>query len=650
MHKPLSVIVVAALLALAIAARAEPPRPRLFLPGQRSIQVRDPSQISTSGAASLPAPRTVSDRGDDSAEIHLSLDEAIRIGLANSEVIRILAGVTAAGSGQTVYDVAITNTAIDEQQARFDPFLTWQNSFNRIESPVANLDPLDANFARIEGIRADDYTMTADLSKTTATGGVLSLGVNTNPARFQPGLFALSPQNRNSVDLSFTQPLFRGGGIASNQVPIVVARIDTERSYFQYKDGVQEMVQGIIAAYWSLVFARTDEWARQQQVQQAQFAYDQAEARFQAKTVSRGVVAQARVSLGNFQTALTAARNNVLQREAALRNMLGLPPADGKRLVPVTPPAAERIDFDWESLLQLAEQNRPDVIERKLIIESDEQQVRLALNQASPTVDATMLYRWNALDGTTPTGAQLSTTAGQFTDWTLGVNVSVPLSLRQERAALRRQELLVARDVADLRQSLHGMTHNLATSLRNLEQLHEQYREFHAIRNDALFNLQERQARWTAGGVGGVSYVDLLLAIQDWGNTISAEAQALTQYNTELAILERETGTILEAHGVRFYEERFGSIGPLGRFGPDRPYPSSLPPAPNADRYPRGDEPAENYFELDDPRALPAPPTPEDLPLPGPLPLPPPLDPPPNESVRPASAIMPLYVPENPLR
>ena len=38
--------------------------------------------------------------------------------------------------------------------------------------------------------------------------------------------------------------------------------------YFQFKDSMQEQVRGVIDAYWSLVAARTDVWARRQQVEQ----------------------------------------------------------------------------------------------------------------------------------------------------------------------------------------------------------------------------------------------------------------------------------------------------------------------------------------------------------------------------------------------
>ena len=55
----------------------------------------------------------------------------------------------------------------------------------------------------------------------------------------------------------------------------------------------------------------------------------------------------------------------------------------------------------------------------------------------------------------------------------------------------------------------------------------------------------------------------MLQALNDWGNAVSSEAQQLLTYNIALATLERQTGTILETHGLVFDEERFRAAGPL---------------------------------------------------------------------------------------
>jgi outer membrane protein TolC len=447
-----------------------------------------------------------------------------------------------------------------------------------------------------------------------------------NPSRDNEigGRPLLNPQAFSSVDLEYRQPLLQGGGRPANLAPILIARIETERSFYQLKSSLQQMVGGVIEAYWALVFARTDLWARRQQVQQNQWAFEQAEARFRRGLGDAGDVAQARSTLADFRARLVTARASLLQREAALRNILGIPPSDGREIVPVSPPQLEWIETDWQTVLRTAEQYRPDLIELKLILEQDQQNLLLARNRSLPRLDATALYRWNHLEGRIPDGRLVAAEPGQFTGWQLGVEVAVPLALADARAELRRQELIVTRDRANLNQTLHAAGHDLANSYRNLAQFYEEYKAFKETREAARINLNAQTARWSNGLT---IYLNVLQAISAWGNAVDAEAQALLQYNSELANLARQSGTILESHGVMFTEEGFPSVGPLGRLFPDHCYPRDTRARENADRYPAGSEPAENVFALDDlqvprrrPQELPPPrpdqpraPTPEDL-------------------------------------
>ena len=114
-------------------------------------------------------------------------------------------------------------------------------------------------------------------------------------------------------------------------------------------------------------------------------------------------------------------------------------------------------------------------------------------------------------------------------------------------------------------------------------------------------------------GQPGVIYLNVLQALNDWGNAVTSEAQQLLAYNTDLANVERQTGTILETHGLVFYEERFRAAGPLPCV--DRLYPSALPPTGSPTRYPGTAEPSENAFDLTNPVLRDAAP-PETLPPP----------------------------------
>src|SRR5438132_3141701 len=143
----------------------------VLLPEQRTIRHRDPAQFKPAPIPANVPPRTVSDPRPETPEWQLSLDEAIRTALENARVVRILAGTTAVSSGQTIYDAAITNTTIDQEQARFDLVVKQNNLWSRTNTPFAALDPADPTRARFTSTPTDTYRSELGLTKTNVLGG-----------------------------------------------------------------------------------------------------------------------------------------------------------------------------------------------------------------------------------------------------------------------------------------------------------------------------------------------------------------------------------------------------------------------------------------------------------------------------------------------
>lgn len=600
--RALGAVVCCGWLALSAAGPVRAQEPwRAILPEQRNMDIRTPARIPARRFSDVPTPPTVTDPAPaEAATWNLSLDQAIRTALDNSDVIRVLGG----SSGRTIYDPAVANTQIDVARGRFDPNLESNHNFFRHQRPGESFDPADPSGVIITGPSSNEYRSRTGVYKVGPTGATAGVGVVADPHRYNMAGLPLNPRVPSSVEMSLTQPLLQGGGWSPNLAPIEIARIDTERSFFQMKDAVQEMVRSVVDAYWSLVAARTDVWARRQQVQQTEYALKVAEANLATGFASLADVAQSRSALADFRAALITAKAAVLDREAALRNILGLPPSAPAQIVPVSPPSSEPLDVDWPTVLDVAAVRRPDLIEWRLILEAEQQRLIMRRNESLPRLDAVALYRWNGLEGRTPDREIVSTRPGEYTEWQLGVNFSVPLGQRAERARLREEQLRITRDRAQLEQTYHNAAHQLAASYRNLAQYYEQYRAYRDSRFASRQNLDAQMAVFAVNlsrqGERAI-YLNVLQAITAWGNAVSAEARALTAYNTELATLERQTGIILESHGIRFTEERFASIGPLGRLFADRCYPRNYQPGPNAPRYPDSDEPAESAFELDQP-------------------------------------------------
>ncbi|HEV8059918.1 MAG TPA: TolC family protein, partial [Gemmataceae bacterium] len=579
-----------------------------ILPEQRTIDHRDPAELPPARIPLNTPPRTVSNTQLDTPEWRLSLDEALRIALENARVIRVLAGTAATTSGQTIYEAAITNTTIDQAQATFDPTLAQKSTFTHADNPTPFADPFSPARTLIFDGQVDSFQSQASLSKTNVIGGQAALTAVDTTTHLNAAGSPLNPENQNSIALSYTQPLLQGGGYAVNMAPIVIARLNTETSYFQYKDSVQEMVRGVIESYWNLVQARTDAWARKIQVQQSDEEASREEARLKSGLADLKDVAQAKVTYTQFKAQLIAADALVLTREDTLRNILGLPPNDNRRIIPVSAPTIKRLKPDWKELVHIGEQRRPDIIELKLILQADQQRLLQAQNGALPKLDAFGQYRWNGISGEMFNGDGLST---NYTDWSVGINFSVPLGMRQGRAQIRQRELTLARDQANIDQSVHEAIHQLALTVEDLDSNYEQYLAYKESRAAALDNLQVQIEQFR---VHRNIYLNVLQALNDWGSAVTSESRAILSYNVSLANLERQTGTILETHGLVFVEERLRAAGPLLLPSHDRLYPASEPPTGNPQMYPSTGAPSEESFNLKNPDPYQKPP--KDAPAP----------------------------------
>ena len=204
----------------------------------------------------------------------------------------------------------------------------------KTDVPFAFLDPFTPGASLISGSSTDSLTTTVALRKRTVDGAELGLNLTAIGSYFEPGVAPLEPAYRSTVEMTLRQPLLRGYGRDANLTPIIVARINTERSYFQFKDSVQELVRGVVDAYWALVAARVAVWARQQQIEQAAFAFERAQARKNEGLDRAADVAQARSALANFRASLITAESNLILRETALRNILGWQLSEVAELVP----------------------------------------------------------------------------------------------------------------------------------------------------------------------------------------------------------------------------------------------------------------------------------------------------------------------------
>ena len=265
---------------------------------QRTIATRDPASLPPP-LPKLAAPVTVADTTSKREDWNLSLNEAVRITLENAKAVRVFTGL-GAPTAATRSTMPPSRTPHRSAASPLRPGLRgWQNPLTS-GSLGASAGRLAVSGFAIGGSATDLDHTTVGVNKLNALGGRTGLNFVNDHSSFNRSGGSLNPQDQKALELSYTQPLLQGGGFQFNQTPIVLARLDTERSYFQFKDATQELVRGTIEGYWNLVQARLDLWAREIQFEQADEAYKREDARKQAGIGDVRNVAQANVTLNQF--------------------------------------------------------------------------------------------------------------------------------------------------------------------------------------------------------------------------------------------------------------------------------------------------------------------------------------------------------------
>src|SRR4029077_5657413 len=194
----------------------------------------------------------------------------------------------------------------------------------------------------------------AALQKRSATGAVMSVTHNINwlysnsPINVQPSAYTTNTQ------LQIVQPLLGGtaqnpSGLEANRAPIVIARLNADSAVWRFKAAVMEMCRSVEQQYWALSQQQVQLWSRETAVSLGEEILKRELAELEVGRGTAADVAEARQQLEGFKLQLVTATSDVITTERQLRNILGMPPADNRRIVPVSAPSEARVEPDWET-------------------------------------------------------------------------------------------------------------------------------------------------------------------------------------------------------------------------------------------------------------------------------------------------------------
>ncbi len=314
---------------------------------------------------------------------------------------------------------------------------------------------------------------------------VITLGAEGTP----PGGFEPTPLNPKTKEAR------------ANRAQLVVARLNPDASLWNFKSAMMAHIRSIEQQYWVLSMLQVNLWARETAVKLGEEIVKRERAELNVGGRNQlADIAEAEQQLENFKLNLVSATSDLITTERQLRNILGLPASDNRRIVASTAPGEDERPLDWDECLAQMLTAQPDLAEQ-----------RARLNSA----------RLKAL-----------------------IEVDNPTLPAETRAASQRE---LDKQQELWRQLTQQTTHSLARFFLEIDANYKQFKTAARLREAAQHRLDAQRAFYEEGRIT----VDRLLdAVSQYANAIAQESQYKSSYNTSIAAFEEARGTILSYEGV----------------------------------------------------------------------------------------------------
>jgi outer membrane protein len=534
--------VISACLACAAASRAQNTSP---LEKYLGISARQKP------APPLPPPQGLQDHVAN-GKLVLSLDDAIRLALANNTDVRI---------DHSQIDFALHS--LGRAHAPFDPAATSNFTDSRSKTPTINQTQGAPVLNTLSQTTAFGY------AQTFQTGTNFQTLFNSSKLSTNSSLSILNPSLSSALQFTITQPLLRNFGLFPNRAPILIAQRNLKQARSNFAAQVSTIILQIVGDYWNVVLSRENLAVQRKSLDEAEKSYEH-----DKKALSLGALPPLDIYRSESQVA--SRRVGVIQAEYSLKRAADqfrrdisadLDPSFrvlDLELTDQPAPLGELPGTDIPTALDRALANRPEFEAVRQQLAADDLNIRLAHNNLKPDLELSGFYSGNGVAGDQPNPTPpppllrsgLSDSLNQvfhFTFPAYGGTLSLNLPIKRHGAEANLADALTSRQQDQYlgRRTNQSITLEVTNAVHSLEEAKitmEAAKVAAELARDTL-HADERKYELGAEPVFFVLDAQTQLAQAEL-NLIQA------QVNFQLAVaqLDHATGDLLDHHHVQIIE------------------------------------------------------------------------------------------------
>jgi outer membrane protein len=458
-----------------------------------------------------------------------------------------------------------------------DPVLFAYANFQHSTTPSSNLF-----LYLVPSLLNDTRTFQVGYSEAFLTGTNAQLTYGSTRSSLNSPAWSVNPYTQGYLDLTVTQNLLQGFGVAVNNRNIRVAKNNMKVTDLQLKRQVITTVSGVLNLYWDLVSFNEDLRIKQEALTTAQQLYDGNRRQVEIGTLPAIEATRAAAEVSNAKENLLIAQTNVAQQETVLKNALSRnsivsQTLDEVHILPldhITVPEKEDLKPTPE-LVTVALNQRPEIAQTKIDIESSIINLGGTRNALLPTLQAFFELTNNGLsgqaspspqDGVLPPPPNLvggyGNLLGQifsrdFPNYSAGFSLNITFRNRAAQADYVTDQLSLRQRQLQFQKAVGQVRVDVKNAVIGLQQARARYETAVATRALAQQTLEAEQNRFR---FGESTIATVVQAERDLAADQSAEVQSMANYTHAKVAFDEAVGQTLDVNGISMDEAAAGIV------------------------------------------------------------------------------------------
>jgi outer membrane protein TolC len=516
----------------------------------------------------------------------LTLADAKQLALQNNKQIEVVAYQPATADARIATELSVWDTVFNAGngwgwQDRQVGSIVQSGLGNPVTASLQNLSGGQAGFgtSTTGGGATSDFNNYAPngsnlgFQKQFATGGRASIDYSMTYQKLRPaGFLTVNPSWNSSLQFQIEQPLAQGSGVEFNRSRLLIARAQKEQQVATFAQNVQQLIRDVEVGYWQLYGAYVDYYAQKVALGQAYESWRQTKFKLDQGAASDANLAEAREQYENFRAETIRTLGAVLFAERQLRQVMGIPPEDGRRIITEDPVSAE-YEPSFDIAVSELRENRADLVAQRFAIRAAEVELFRQKNGLLPDISVNGSWGVTGLDNQFDQSID-RLTDNQYSEWVLGIAYRRPIGERAAHAAVQNAKAQLGSARAQLNRLEHEAVHAAAQAYRNIVENYDRMQALLDQRDAAAVQLEKALQLWF---VSKNQLDDVLRAQSRLATTTARLGQAVVQYNIALADWDFARGVNLTGSNVVLAEEIISCTGQAFKCVRDKELRAALP-------------------------------------------------------------------------